>query len=354
MSKWPNWKFKLENPLVEGGLRLNGFVKSWSSVSPLISYVTVVRNSQHTIERTIKSVQSQTYQNVEHIIIDGQSTDKTLQIILKYKDKIDYYASEPDSGIYDAINKAVELCNGNLILILNSDDWLPVNSAEFAANMCVIGTPQFISGTAKVLVDINTEIEWQPKVVSSNSYFSVANLNHNSVYASKEAYELSGPYDSSYKIAGDFKWIMACFDSGVQFNYTNAILANYSLGGTSSDIYWHIEECKRVIKEKYPFLKGNEVTSLNYIYYPWREGFKYLLDGFNPEVEIRGLLEKYGHIKNFHDAIDLNMEYKNSINIPINYSSSKKLVKIKNILSHWPLLYKISRKIYLKIKYSKG
>ena len=94
----------------------------------------MVRNNTTTLARTIESVQQQTYGNVEHIVLDGASTDGTLDLIRQYADRLDYFVSEPDAGLYDAINKAVPLARGQLICILNSDDWLEPHAAEIAVH----------------------------------------------------------------------------------------------------------------------------------------------------------------------------------------------------------------------------
>jgi len=87
-----------------------------------ISVITVTKNSEKFLEENINSMQNQTYKNFEHIIIDGKSTDGTVEIIKKHKDKIDYWVSEPDKGLYDAMNKGIEASTGDIIGILNSDD----------------------------------------------------------------------------------------------------------------------------------------------------------------------------------------------------------------------------------------
>ena len=87
-----------------------------------ISVITVCYNSENTIERTIKSVLSQTYQDIEYIIVDGLSTDKTLEIVNKYKDKIAKIISEKDTGLYDAMNKGIDNASGEYLMFLNSDD----------------------------------------------------------------------------------------------------------------------------------------------------------------------------------------------------------------------------------------
>lgn len=106
----------------EGGLRTKGYFKTSVEGKPLISVITVVYNADNFIEETISSIINQTYDNVEYILVDGGSTDKTLDIIDKYEDVIDYWVSEGDSGIFDAMNKAIDLASGEWLNFLNAGD----------------------------------------------------------------------------------------------------------------------------------------------------------------------------------------------------------------------------------------
>lgn len=106
----------------EGGLRHKGYFKKSYDTKPLVTVITVVFNNERYIEQTIKSVIEQTYDNIEYIIIDGGSTDETLDIIKKYEEQIDYWVSEPDKGLYDAMNKAIQVSNGIWLNFLNSGD----------------------------------------------------------------------------------------------------------------------------------------------------------------------------------------------------------------------------------------
>jgi glycosyltransferase involved in cell wall biosynthesis len=249
----------------EGGLRTAGRIKHGTPDQPLVSYVTVVRNNAATLGRAIDSVQRQTYANVEHVVLDGASTDGTVDLILRHADRLDYFVSEPDQGLYAALNKAIPLARGQLICVLNSDDWLPPDAAEIAVRHMRHRTQDAaLLATGAVIRNLTEEIvtDWPPIFAHPGSYFTCAIICHNGVYATRAAYERSGLYDASYKIAADFKWLMTCVDEGVDFIYTSEVAINYSLGGTSGDSVGHSRECRRVVAERFPFLSKQEINGL--------------------------------------------------------------------------------------------
>ena len=132
----------------EGGVRLRE--QNQKAKKPLFSIITVVFNNEKYLEETIKSVLNQSYKNFEYIIIDGGSSDKTLDIINKYKDKIEYWVSEKDRGIYDAFNKGMSLCKGDFIGIINSDDIYTKNSLKVIASYIKKNTSlDFIFGSVR-------------------------------------------------------------------------------------------------------------------------------------------------------------------------------------------------------------
>ncbi|RDJ25057.1 glycosyltransferase [Bosea caraganae] len=264
---WPHWQDRLQKQpgeeLTEGGLRTRGILKTGSEEQPLVTYVTVVRNNTATLARTIESVQRQTYPYVEHVVLDGASTDGTLDLIRTYADKLDYFASEPDGGLYDAVNKAIPLARGQLICVLNSDDWLEPRAAEIAVDRMRQAKGAALLLTAARVETEHGDMQWDPAFVHPGCYFKCANDCHNGIYATPEAYEASGCYDTSYKIAADFKWIMACLDAGVEFVYTKEITINYSLGGVSGDARGHGIESMRVAAERFPTLTPADVSGLH-------------------------------------------------------------------------------------------
>jgi glycosyltransferase involved in cell wall biosynthesis len=124
----------LEGCLIDGGLRKQNIFKESKKNKPLITVITVVLNNEKYLEECILSLRQQNYDNYEHIIIDGGSKDKTLNVIKKYESKIDYWCSAKDNGIYDAFNKGMQLARGEYIGFLNSDDCYSPNTLEILNN----------------------------------------------------------------------------------------------------------------------------------------------------------------------------------------------------------------------------
>ena len=119
---------------ISGGLRKKGYLKKDKKNLPLVSIITVVLNNKKFLQQSINSVLNQSYRNYELIIIDGKSNDGTLDILKKNDSKIDFWISEKDKGIYDAMNKGIKMSRGSLISILNSDDIYYKNALKLATN----------------------------------------------------------------------------------------------------------------------------------------------------------------------------------------------------------------------------
>ena len=195
-----------------GGLRTKGLCKNTTKIRPLISVITVVFNGVKTIEHTIKSVIEQTYDNVEHIIIDGGSTDTTLRILHKYDEHIDYWVSENDAGIYDAMNKGIALANGDFIGMLNADDYFADASAlaeivlQFQAN-----SVDAVFSCLDIVDPGNLDRVRRKYRVSKFSRFMLrigVMPPHPTFYCRRLCYETAGLYRTDYRIAADFEMLV--------------------------------------------------------------------------------------------------------------------------------------------------
>jgi glycosyltransferase involved in cell wall biosynthesis len=275
---WPGWCERLPPNTAglrraEGGTRTRpGALDKEAPSQPLVSYVTVVRNGERTLERTLRSVQAQSWPAVEHIVLDGNSTDDTLAVIEAHADHIAYFASEPDGGLYEALNKAIPLARGSLICVLNADDWLTTNAAESAVRAHQqVGSPRanLILGSAWVMKPSGRRL-WLPGALETTSYLRCANICHNAVYATPGAYEASGAYATDVPIAADFKWLMATVDAGVPAKAIDEPLVHYSPGGLSSNVQQHTNDCARILATRYPFLDEAEVWGLLHVFHTFR------------------------------------------------------------------------------------
>lgn len=198
-----------ENRKGEGGLRTKGYFKKSYENKPLISIITVVFNGEKYLEETIQSVINQTYDNVEYIIIDGGSSDRTLDIIKKYENKIDYWISERDNGIYDAMNKGIRVSSGEWVSFLGADDFLKKNAIESYLNALngdlkikyISSKIELINNKKQVLSIVGKALEWN----TFKKYMCVAHvgsLHHKSLFCKY------GLFDISYKIAGDYEFLL--------------------------------------------------------------------------------------------------------------------------------------------------
>ena len=356
-SAWPEWKARINSNgaphLCEGGLRTTGCVKKGTAEKPLISFVTIVRNSQKTIERTIKSVQDQTYTNVEHVVVDGASTDDTLGIIKKYDAKLDYYVSEKDAGLYDALNKAVELALGEIICVLNSDDWLEPNAAQLAADVYKRRKSEnLVIFTAAKVMDESKIHFWSPAFVHPGSIFVCPNVCHNGIFASRAAYEASGSYDNQLKIAADSKWILQCLSAGSEFIYTHEPTVNYSLGGTSSNLLKHSIEFMSIIKEKFSFLTDQELHGIYHCFFVFsnRDNGFYSNNPTKKTEFIQNLYVKYLNEIEFINALNwaILVTALHPADMKVNsFGQNESVLKnlAKKALKRTPILFNFAKKV---------
>lgn len=174
-----------------------------------ISIITVCKNSESSIEQTIQSVLNQTFKDFEYIIVDGQSTDRTLEIIDKYNYGISKYVSEPDKGIYDAMNKGIEIASGDYIMFLNSDDVLfHDNVLKLVSQEIDKRNADLYFGDLIFLEKHNGHFNNRKQNSINYVYICGGMLFHPTIFAQKSLFEKIGKFDTGYKIVADYEWIL--------------------------------------------------------------------------------------------------------------------------------------------------
>ncbi|TYT76150.1 glycosyltransferase family 2 protein [Desulfobotulus mexicanus] len=210
-----------------------------------ISIITVCYNSQSTILDTIKSVFSQTHSDVEYIIIDGGSSDDTLKIISNFKNRIAKIVSEPDNGIYSAMNKGLALVTGDIVGILNSDDFYANNrilskvaeTFEREQVDCVFGDLVYVDA-------VHTERivrYWKSSPYKHGLFQRGWHPPHPTFFVKKELYLKFGNFDESFMIASDIEIMLRFIERyNVRPFYISKILVKMRCGGTSNQSLWNI------------------------------------------------------------------------------------------------------------------
>lgn len=202
--------------------------------------ITVSYNSAETIERTIKSVLNQTYDNIEYIIVDGESKDDTVQIIKRYEEVFEgrlKWVSEPDDGLYYAMNKGIEMATGQLIGIINSDDWYEPDSVEIMVREFDTINSEKQSDNGLVLYGKLRLWEGESEVnVTSSDHTKLREkmIGHPTCFVSKSTYEKYGAFNTEYISAADYDLMLRFSEMGIRFKAVEEIIANFSLGGMCS------------------------------------------------------------------------------------------------------------------------
>lgn len=203
---------------------------------PRISIITVSFNSVRTIEQTIYSIVGQSYPNIEYIIIDGGSTDGTVDVIRKYQDKIAYWVSEPDYGIFHAMNKGVVAATGDYIQFIGSDDSLVDERVIERLIPYFAEAPDILSCQEW---GVNYQTGYQELLPNQHARdkrtFGGAMIPHAAMFAKRT---LLGkyPFDETYRIAGDLKFFLQCYyDPTVRIQFADDAIVYFDMSGASSN-----------------------------------------------------------------------------------------------------------------------
>jgi GT2 family glycosyltransferase len=219
-----------------------------AGVAPVVSIVTVTLNSAATLERTIRSVYAQTLPAIEHIIVDGGSTDGTLDLIHRLVRPGDYWISEPDRGISDAFNKGVAMARGRFVQILNADDWLSEDQIERAIAALDASGADFAFGDL-IFYDGDRPIFTYvgDANYSRTIHRRMPSVGHATMLASRACYERIGLFDPAYRRAMDYDWLLRLHSAGGQGVYCRSVVGHMTHEGVSNrQFHETIDEVRRI------------------------------------------------------------------------------------------------------------
>ena len=198
-----------------------------------LSIITINRNNASGLEKTIKSVINQTYDDFEYIVIDGNSTDKSVEVIKKYTSKIDYWISEPDTGIYNGMNKGIKKAQGDYCLFLNSGDWLIDNSTLTRLFIELSDTED--AGIYYTDCKATNHPYFQPPKSLDVTYLVIHNLNHQNTLIKRSLFVEHGYYNENLRISSDYEfWIREFWTYKTKFLYIKTNISIYDSYGISS------------------------------------------------------------------------------------------------------------------------
>jgi glycosyltransferase involved in cell wall biosynthesis len=202
---------------------------------PVLSVITVVHNNVRDIERTLLSVLNQTYTDIEYIVVDGGSTDGTMDIVNKYSDRIAKIVSEKDRGIYDAMNKGISMMSGDYVLFMNSGDefYTPDTVARVFASApgadIYYGETEMINDKGESLGQRRHKA---PKKFNWKGFKYGMSISHQAIYIK---YGLIGPFDKKYKLSADIDWIIRAAQKAYKIVNVDMYVAKYLVGGMSKN-----------------------------------------------------------------------------------------------------------------------
>lgn len=241
-----------ENRKGEGGLRTKGYFKKSFEDKPLISIITVVYNGEKYLEETIQSVINQTYDNVEYIIIDGGSSDKTIEIIKKYEDKISYWVSEKDNGISDAFNKGVKVAKGEYINFQGDGDGF-VSPDSLEKVFTNINSAEDIFVSARIQrVDIDGKELYSSKHIkdfNKKSLLLRMSLPHQGLFTHKSYFEKYGFFDVNNTFCMDYDHLLRAYHEFPKVVTKDIVVARWRADGLGNgrilDIFKEYDKIKR-------------------------------------------------------------------------------------------------------------
>ncbi len=274
-----------------------------------ISVITVCKNAENHLEKTLLSVFNQAYTDFEYIVIDGASSDGTLNVLEKYRDKIACVISEPDSGIYNAMNNGVKKASGDILYFLNAGDTLydenifsdVMNEFQKEPVRLVFGDLFFVNPDG---IDENTTIIKSGRRANLSGFLFNYSLYHGTPpqpasFFKREIFEKCGNFAEEFKISSDYEfYLRILLRYRIPFKYIDRVISNFAIGGISNLSKNHhiaLQE-HRLILEKYPELNSKTFKKYKFfikIVYPFIfRNFKFLIRKYNRNKLIKERINK--------------------------------------------------------------
>jgi glycosyltransferase involved in cell wall biosynthesis len=272
-----------------------------------LSIITINYNNAQGLRKTIESVTKQTFSDFEYIVIDGGSDDESLNIIKEYRNRITYWISEPDSGIYNAMNKGIKVANGEYIQFLNSGDWLTHNQVIEKLHGELINCDLLYGNLIEVYPNGKTIVNYGTKGLDISFYtFYKGTVTHPAAFIRRELFLKYGYYDEQLKIVSDWKfYLIALGLNHSKVIYKNIEVCYFDMSGISNNRQDQaLNERQKVLNELVPFpvlhyfkLNENELKRLEFIK---RFNMTIWLNSVMqfPLVIFSKLLDKIGNIRN--------------------------------------------------------
>lgn len=219
-----------------------------------VSIITVTYNSEKYLPETIDSVRNQTYNNIEYIIIDGASTDSTVEIIKNHEEDINYWISEEDDGIYHAMNKGIKIASGEIIGILNSDDCLVPDAIEKVIDISqsITKDKYVIHGNIARYNSNGIFVDKRGPKKIPFYYLLATPIKHPAMFVSKNVYDQLGEYDENCGLAADYDFILRVLMNDVDVRYIDEVLTKMKLVGVTSG-----DNQRATLGEQYKIIRKN-------------------------------------------------------------------------------------------------
>lgn len=220
-----------------------------------LSVITVTYNAEHTLERTLESVREQTHPHIQHVIVDGKSTDETVNLIRKYENSHLTWISEPDNGLYDAMNKATNMATGDYLCFLNAGDTFhePGTVEKMMHSFMEGESPDILYGETAIVDDNGRFLHMRrlkaPERLTWKSFRQGMVVCHQAFIVKRE---LAMPYDLSYRFSSDFDWCIRVMKEGRTILNTHLILIDYlNEGLTTTNRKASLKERYRIMAKHY-------------------------------------------------------------------------------------------------------